>query len=64
MRAILATPSLSRRPGRLAPAWLATFLLAVCLAIPSLAGAEPFRLIVTELSTPLLPNSVMELAKS
>lgn len=38
-------------------------ILALALAwLP--AHAEPFRLIVTEISTPLLPNSVMELAKS
>lgn len=32
----------------------------VLLALP--AGAEPFRMIVTDLETPLVPNSVMELA--
>ncbi|MFT4150357.1 MAG: ABC transporter substrate-binding protein [Paracoccaceae bacterium] len=31
------------------------------LALP--AGAEPFRLIIAEAETPLVPNSVMELAK-
>lgn len=34
--------------------------MAALLAVP--AGAEPFRLIVTDLETPLVPNSVMDLA--
>ena len=38
--------------------------LAAVLAFPGAgrAGAEPFRLIVTDLEVPLVPNSVMELA--
>lgn len=36
--------------------------LAVLVAVPGLAGAEPFRLIVTHLEPPLVPNSVMDLA--
>jgi NitT/TauT family transport system substrate-binding protein len=36
-------------------------LLAAALALP--ARAEPFRLIVTDTEVPLVPNSVMELAK-
>lgn len=35
-------------------------VMAALLAVP--AGAEPFRLIVTDLETPLVPNSVMDLA--
>jgi NitT/TauT family transport system substrate-binding protein len=35
--------------------------LAAALALP--AAAEPFRLIVTDMETPLVPNSVMELAE-
>jgi NitT/TauT family transport system substrate-binding protein len=35
--------------------------LAAALAFP--AGAEPFRLIVTDMEVPLVPNSVMELAE-
>ncbi len=35
--------------------------LAALLALP--AWAEPFRLIVTDMEVPLVPNSVMELAK-
>ena len=34
---------------------------AVLLAGP--AAADPFRLIVTDMETPLVPNSVMELAE-
>lgn len=36
-------------------------LLALFLALP--AGAEPFRLIVSDAEVPLVPNSVMELAE-
>ena len=39
---------------------LATAAVLVLLALP--AGAEPFRLIVTDMEVPLVPNSVMELA--
>ncbi|HVH02263.1 MAG TPA: ABC transporter substrate-binding protein, partial [Amaricoccus sp.] len=39
---------------------LAAALIAGLLAMP--AAAEPFRLIVTDTETPLVPNSVMELA--
>ncbi len=39
---------------------LAATALAAVLALP--AAAEPFRLIVTDLETPLVPNSVMDLA--
>lgn len=35
-------------------------LFAALVALP--AGADPFRLIVTDLETPLVPNSVMDLA--
>jgi NitT/TauT family transport system substrate-binding protein len=54
----------SSRLARLALACLAVIALAAVAASPRAAGAEPFRLIITELSTPLLPNSVMELAKT
>lgn len=37
-------------------------LLAVLGGLPGLAGAEPFRLIVTHLEPPPVPNSVMDLA--
>jgi len=37
-------------------------VLAVLSGLPGLAGAEPFRLIVTHLEPPLVPNSVMDLA--
>ncbi len=40
---------------------LATAALAVLAAFP--ASADPFRMIVTDLEVPLVPNSVMELAK-
>lgn len=40
---------------------LAAAALAALAALP--AAAEPFRLIVTDMETPLVPNSVMELAK-
>lgn len=43
--------------GRLAP--VAAF--ALLLGLP--AAAEPFRLIVTDMEAPLVPNSVMELAE-
>lgn len=36
--------------------------LALALALASPAMAEPFRLIVSDLETPLVPNSVMDLA--
>jgi NitT/TauT family transport system substrate-binding protein len=36
--------------------------LAVLLALTGHASAEPFRLIVTDLEAPLVPNSVMDLA--
>ena len=39
----------------------AAFAIAAGLALP--AGAEPFRMIVTDMEVPLVPNSVMELAK-
>src|SRR5262245_5481090 len=52
--------ALARRAVRLT----ASLLLAGLALAPVDARAEPFRLIVTEISTPLLPNSVMELAKS
>lgn len=39
---------------------LATAAVLALLALP--AGAEPFRLIVTDMEVPLVPNSVMELA--
>ena len=38
--------------------------LLLTMALPAVARADPFRLIVTDLTTPLVPNSVMELAKS
>ncbi|MCE6961591.1 ABC transporter substrate-binding protein [Cereibacter sphaeroides] len=38
--------------------------LALALALASPAMAEPFRLIVSDLETPLVPNSVMDLALS
>jgi NitT/TauT family transport system substrate-binding protein len=40
---------------------LASAAILAMLAVP--AGAEPFRLIVTDLEVPLVPNSVMELAE-
>lgn len=40
---------------------LSATALAVLAALP--AGAEPFRMIVTDLEAPLVPNSVIELAK-
>jgi NitT/TauT family transport system substrate-binding protein len=40
---------------------LAWGLVAALVALP--AAAEPFRLIVTDLETPLVPNSVMDLAE-
>ncbi|MBP7002576.1 ABC transporter substrate-binding protein [Amaricoccus sp.] len=40
---------------------IAAAALAAALAGP--AAAEPFRLIVTDMETPLVPNSVMELAE-
>jgi NitT/TauT family transport system substrate-binding protein len=40
---------------------LVSGLVAALLALP--AAAEPFRLIVTDLETPLVPNSVMDLAE-
>ena len=40
---------------------IASALIAGLLAMP--AAAEPFRLIVTDMETPLVPNSVMELAE-
>jgi NitT/TauT family transport system substrate-binding protein len=40
---------------------LATAALAALVVLP--AGAEPFRMIVTDLEVPLVPNSVMELAE-
>ena len=46
---------------RIRPAFLAS-LLDASLALP--AAAEPFRLIVTDLETPLVPNSVMDLAET
>ncbi|WP_096786053.1 ABC transporter substrate-binding protein [Rhodobacter sp. CZR27] len=39
-------------------------LLALALALAPPAMAEPFRLIVSDLETPLVPNSVMDLALS
>ncbi len=52
-----------RRARGITPAWLAALVAGIAL-FPSGIRAEPFRLIVTELAAPLLPNSVMELAKS
>ncbi|MFC7704136.1 ABC transporter substrate-binding protein [Plastorhodobacter daqingensis] len=40
---------------------LALFALGALVALP--AAADPFRLIVSDLETPLVPNSVMELAQ-
>ncbi|WP_101340965.1 ABC transporter substrate-binding protein [Cereibacter azotoformans] len=39
---------------------LAPFALLLALALP--ASAEPFRLIISDLETPLVPNSVVDLA--
>ncbi|WP_420022762.1 ABC transporter substrate-binding protein [Cereibacter azotoformans] len=39
---------------------LAPFALLLALAVP--AAAEPFRLIISDLETPLVPNSVVDLA--
>ncbi|ULB10063.1 ABC transporter substrate-binding protein [Cereibacter azotoformans] len=39
---------------------LAPFALLLALALP--AAAEPFRLIISDLETPLVPNSVVDLA--
>lgn len=44
-------------------AMLALFTLAVPAISAPTAGAEPFRLIVTDLEPPLVPNSVMYLAE-
>lgn len=41
-------------------AWAA----ALALGLSGMAGAEPFRLIVTHLEPPLVPNSVMDMAQS
>jgi len=41
---------------------IAASVLIGQLAYAPLAGAEPFRLIVTHLETPLVPNSVLDLA--
>lgn len=38
-------------------------LAATCAALTLPAGADPFRLIVSDSETPLVPNSVMELAE-
>lgn len=43
------------------PKLFACAAVALCLALP--AAADPFRLIVTDMETPLAPNSVMELAE-
>lgn len=40
---------------------IASCAVAALLALP--AAAEPFRLIVTDMEPPLVPNSVMELAE-
>jgi NitT/TauT family transport system substrate-binding protein len=45
----------------LRPALLAAFAAGFLGVLP--AAAEPFRLIVTDLETPLVPNSVMDLAE-
>ncbi len=46
--------------GKLAAGVMAAAVLAVGMA--SAANAQPFRLIVTDLEAPLVPNSVMDLA--
>src|SRR5690606_23351593 len=51
-----------RRPFRAALAAAALLVGALAAAAPAAAQQRPFRLIVTELETPLVPNSVMELA--
>lgn len=38
--------------------------LALVAALTTPAWAEPFRLIVTDLEPPLVPNSIMDLALS
>lgn len=40
-----------------------TGIFAALLLSTSFAAAEPFRLIITDLETPLVPNSVMDLAE-
>jgi len=42
--------------------WLLGAAVALTLAAPAFAQDEPFRLIVTHLEPPLVPNSVMDLA--
>ncbi|KKB76823.1 ABC transporter substrate-binding protein [Devosia limi DSM 17137] len=42
---------------------LRVMALAVAVVTPSLALAEPFRLILTHIEPPLVPNSVMDLAE-
>ena len=38
-------------------------IAALALTLATMAGAEPFRLIVSDAETPLVPNSIMELAE-
>lgn len=47
---------MTRALGRLAAA------AAIATALPAAATADPFRLVVTDLVAPLVPNSVMDLA--